>query len=89
MFRFCCLILPYLRYGHEIVKQFNKLKPEIAETVIKVIPTATVVQQTSNQVLKFCLPFASQSKFSELFKTLEKEEGLQVIYKSQAIYELS
>lgn len=77
------------KYGHEIQKQFNGLKPKIIEIVTNAIPEATVVPYSANEVLKFCLPFSSQSKFAELFKTLESEDGLQVHHFSNSHHHLS
>ena len=57
---------------------FQENKPRITEIVQSKIPLATVVSQTSTDVLKFCLPFSEQPKFPELFQELEKIEGLQV-----------
>lgn len=55
------------------------MKPQLTDTVKEIVPAATLVSHTSPDSLKFCLPFSSQSKFAELFRTLEKEDGLQVI----------
>ena len=80
------MVLTNGRYGHEFANKFENLKSELIETVTKIISTATIVHQTSADSLKFCLPFASQSKFAELFRTLEKEEGLQVTIELQVLF---
>lgn len=73
------LIKVSARYGHEINKNFQEKKAEIIALVQSRIPQATLVGQTANDVVKICLPFSEQPKFAELFKEIEKEDGLQVI----------
>lgn len=36
------------------------------------------MHQTANDVVKLCLPFSEQPKFAELFREIEKEDGLQL-----------
>jgi len=66
------------KFGHDICKVFQEKKEGIIQLVQSKIPQAALVPQTANDVIKLCLPFSEQQKFAELFREIEKEDGLQL-----------
>ena len=65
---------------NNLKEEFQSHKDEITKNVLELIKDSKIDPQTTNELLTFLLPFASQNQFPNLFEELEKYNFINVLF---------